>query len=500
MEQSERQARTGSPRDIPIGEALKQVDDGLRALIIKALRIDTRSYSPRDGKETGNAYQAIRLRDDVLPGFRVSDENVWAGIGVQGHTVVDLGCNLGERARLAVRAGAEFVEGVESEEMFVRVGGLINVYNGMHNILLWQGDVTQPCCLPKAYDIGACFSTFVYVKENLAEILSKCRHLFILETHALEKGWFNHYIAPAAAEMPYWVVYGFADHGAKLVGQRRALAAFGRDIEWIRNIPDERARLLGLRQHNVNCISVGQSPLAIGLCGEHRDTRAVFAQFRDNLRTSQSPSIATLVVALRQLVADLEACRRPTYDDNFPSDHYWTKLLGGIVAYVEQGQITPDNVYIEYLRQLTIENRYDPGMKDLLSNTQEAIARLKLRLDSFISVLQTKEVSGPPIVIYNALSTSALATRAMPADRYDAKDFLVDAQNHRLLAPIVDGYHRLAALYISGAELAHCLFAWSNLYSINQSGVSAATAGVVKGWEEENIGSLVEATVCEIFK
>ena len=169
---------------VPIGEATKQIDEELRALIVKALAVKTRSYSSFGGKETGNAYQAVRLRDEVLAGFRVSDEEVWAGLGVEGRTVIDLGCNLGERTRLAVRAGASFAEGIEYEDLFVRIGGLINVYNRMHNILLRQGDVTKPGCLEKSYDIVACFSAFVYVRENLEEILSKCTRLFVLETHA----------------------------------------------------------------------------------------------------------------------------------------------------------------------------------------------------------------------------------------------------------------------------------------------------------------------------
>src|SRR5437868_6360144 len=126
-----------------IEEATEELDRELRSLIVKALSVQTRSYSSLDRKETGNAYQSVRLRDEVLPGFRVSDEEVWAGLDVAGCTVIDLGCNLGERTRLAVRAGASFAEGVEFEEFFVRIGGLINVYNRMDNILLRQGDITK---------------------------------------------------------------------------------------------------------------------------------------------------------------------------------------------------------------------------------------------------------------------------------------------------------------------------------------------------------------------
>src|ERR1051325_1224074 len=140
-----------------IGEATKQLDDELRALIVKTLAVKTRSYSSLGAKETGNAYQAVRLRDEILPGFRISDEEVWAGLDVAGRTVIDLGCNLGERTRLAVRAGASFAEGVEYEDLFVRIGGLISVYN----VLIRQGDGTKPGCFDKTYDTVACFSALL---------------------------------------------------------------------------------------------------------------------------------------------------------------------------------------------------------------------------------------------------------------------------------------------------------------------------------------------------
>jgi len=54
----------------------------------------------------GNAYQAVRLGDEVLSGFRAKDRNVFAGIELAGKTVIDLGCNLREILGLG---GSDFI-------------------------------------------------------------------------------------------------------------------------------------------------------------------------------------------------------------------------------------------------------------------------------------------------------------------------------------------------------------------------------------------------------
>src|SRR3954468_15114723 len=103
------------------------------------------------------------------------------------------------------------------------------------------------------------------------------------------------------------------------------------------------------------------------------------------------------------------------------------------------------------------------------------------------------------IIIYNAISAAALTQMGMSETEYFETHFLTDERGRRYLAPIIDGYHRLAALYISGAEITDCMFTWSNLYAVNQSKNEPDVESEGTGWDQRRIGLLIEATICELF-
>src|SRR3954468_5305958 len=108
-------------------------------------------------------------------------------------------------------------------------------------------------------------------------------------------------------------------------------------------------------------------------------------------------------------------------------------------------------------------------MKEELSTPERAAARLRYRFDAFLSTFRTKQVKGPPIIVFNAVSGAALMCVGMSEEDYAPSHFLVKEHARRYLAPTIDGNHRLAALYLSGAYTAPCSFVWSNLYPINQT-------------------------------
>jgi hypothetical protein len=81
-------------------ELYESIQANLRETIMTHLKTPAVSLSSHEAKRTGNAYQAIRLGDQVIPGFRSAQRHVFAGVNLKNKTVLDLGSNLGEVARV----------------------------------------------------------------------------------------------------------------------------------------------------------------------------------------------------------------------------------------------------------------------------------------------------------------------------------------------------------------------------------------------------------------
>src|SRR5205823_14743927 len=112
--------------------------------------------------------------------------------------------------------------------------------------------------------------------------------------------------------------------------------------------------------------------------------------------------------ALRNLVSGLANSPVPSVRDRFRSDFYWAKLFTGLTEYLETGAVAPNNTYVLFLRALVEAGKYDPGMQPELNSPERAATRLKHRFDAFLSTFRRKRISGAPVVIYNAISATAL--------------------------------------------------------------------------------------------
>ncbi len=469
-------------------DALAALDAGLLSLINEALAQPTTSYSSFNNIITGNAYQSLMLRDSVTAGFRKRDDSLFAGIPLPGQRFVDLGCNLGEKTRLAALAGATYAEGIEYEEFFVRIGGLVSTYNRTTNAVIRQGDVTKPGCLTADFDIGACFSAFVYVEQNLAEILSKLRRLFILETHALDDAWYDNYIRKIEPLMPHWVLYGFTDHGAGQVNSYRALLAFARDRETVELVAIHRSAALAPTHPDVRLLDVPNSRRAWSMWGDARRTKALFAQLRDTLGSMRSPTYQDVAALLAGAIPGLkEMCNAYNLPGtHFGTDRYWLQMFRGLVHYVENAGIRPDNPYLSFLRQLSASGSYDPGMVYELSDEQRATRRLAPRLERFLEVICRREIT-EPLLMYNPLSLPSLQPHGYAPDdaQLDEHVTFIDGGEYRV--QFVDGNHRLAALWLSGGNICPILPVWTNVFGLRQQNYKVFSDATTQDFELERI-------------
>ncbi|MBE9153310.1 class I SAM-dependent methyltransferase [Cyanobium sp. LEGE 06113] len=486
--------------DVPIEELIKEFDKDLFALVAKYHSAKIKSTSPVQAMTRGNAYQTIGMREVFLQGFRPADEDIYSGMCMAGQSFVDLGCNLGERTRIAVRNNASFAEGIEYEEFFVGVGALVNIYNKIPRIILRQGDVAQPGCLKSDYDIGACFSAFVYVQKNLEELLGRIKRLFMLETHALKTGWFHHYIATVEPYMPHWIIYDVSGHGGIYENSHRACIAFSRKKNTLLGISPTRSHELGIRNKNIRDIDIKASALFMGMFGESgRNSPQAFQALREELSTLVDPSDDKITACLRATIVELEQDCTPTRKTGFRSDEYWLQLFRGMVEFHTSGEMSLANSYLTYMRSISKRGEYDPGMRRLLLDDSAAADRMRLRIKSFFDILRTG-VNSSPIVAFNAISLDCAADCGIDLHPIPAAYIITDKQTRRYFCNWFDGYHRIAALSLSGAKTARCMFSWTNLRPpfLNYDGASNKEE-LKLSWSDPNVRKVVELTFDQLL-
>lgn len=480
-----------------ISVVLAELDNDLRRIILDYLRRDTVSYSSLNAIPTGNAYQAVDLRGEITNGFRLSDPDIYAGFDLNGRTFVDLGCNLGERTRLAAKAGASFAEGIEYEEFFVRIAGLINVYNGVHNVSIHRGDITKADCLTHNFDVGASFSSYAYVNESLEATLSRINDFFILETHAIDLGWIRHYVIRPSEHMQHWIIYDFSDHGADLKTQKRVCVAFARSPQPIIEVAHNRTFQVSKRVRMTADISVGESPRASMLCGQEGPGREIFQGVRLRLQALSHRDWASLGPTLDELAAELSAQAAVSEEpDFFASDLYWVSFLKGLKDFKSSHVLSPDNPYLLYLKQLSDAGLYDPDLKPELADEALLHARMTARFEAFTTALETQSHPNP-IMIYNAFSVERLDANGLSVDHKPEDQFFYDGRGHRYWTPAIDGHHRIAALFMSGATSSRSAFAWSNLYPTDFRRSDGTEGGT--DWASSAVLDAAEETITDLF-
>mgnify|MGYP006280946273 CR=1 FL=1 len=459
-------------------QLVESLDAELAALIKKYHSSPAVSFSSFRETRTGNRYQSLNMRGEILPGFRAADRHIYTGIPLDGMSIVDLGCNTGEKTRYAADMGASFAEGIEYEELFVRIGNLVSAYNRYGNVVLRQGDLTNPDLLRRRYDIGASFSSFVYLGETLEAVLSHIDKMFICETHALGENWFRRYVQPIARKMSHWLVYGFTDHGGSHTEGRRALVLCAKDTASLSQTVFTRAVELPADNQAVCTIDIDASARPGSLIGRTSATRKIALALREDLAAIPVGERDAVVDALDEAALALADTLAGDEPHVFANDAYWAAMFRGAVEYHRTGAVDEANACFTFVRQMAKDQ--DPGIQKIMADPERGRERIALRLDGFLAALTDRTVRDH-MIAFNPIPVALLPGTVKMSPRQ-----LVTSTGGRTYTyQAFDGYHRLAASWLTKAKTCTVYFCWTNMLGLTTQNLAplADEDGTAKGIE-----------------
>jgi len=411
----------------------------MRNVIIRYLRTRAMSLSSHEAKRTGNAYQAVRLGDKVLPGFRAKNRNVFAGIELAGKTVIDLGCNLGEICRDAARAGAQEVHGIEYDRYFVQMARYVTAYDGL-DVFYRQGDLTRAETYGGNYNVVSALSVHTYIRKFIDKIADMTKDIFVIETHSIGADWKARYLDGLKEHFRHVAIVGISDHRARDKAESRLLMfASQRRLD---PVLAGRARALAGVPQDFS-VDFGRSKLS------HLD------QFLRDVGVGQGATLRDFVSAVDRTWPAL------TMDDVVDdvgkkglifSSLYWASLVKGLQEYAAAGKFAPENFYHQAFRELIA--RDVPGAADFKGRSaDDLLERLRRRPAAMLPFLDDDKANfGNPSIIYNIMDPALV-----PADH--AYQVYLDPIGKVVQPLALDGHHRGFIAYILGKK-ADCIPMW----------------------------------------
>ena len=428
--------------EIPTGELLLRLQDEIRETLRKVLTTRAVSLSPHEAKRTGNRYQPVRLGDTVLAGFRSAERPVFAGLTLKNKRVIDLGCNLGEFCREAVRRGAASARGIEFDPYFIQVARYAVAYEGLNDIAFQQGDLTEPDVYHGQYDIVLALSVHAYVKTHLARIAAMTKGVFVLETHGVDADWQMTYLDDLRQHFPFVALVGFTDHKRSKRNDVRYLLFASRNK--LDGVIAQRARdLAGVAQ-----------PFSIDTT---RSTVAHYDAFLAAARIGRGVALDQLIEATLHAWPELET-------DAVVADvaerglvgapSYWASFVIGLAQFRAERAMTHDNLYGRTFRALIAAGLYRGALKTLFETDPErAQKRLALRFTMLRRIRTGAQFDAiDPVILFSPVADT---TDADP--RYGLHVAPLDRTCYPLA---LDGHHRLFCAYALGATAVPCLPIW----------------------------------------
>ncbi|HEY3020352.1 MAG TPA: class I SAM-dependent methyltransferase [Solirubrobacteraceae bacterium] len=415
----------------------------LEELIRAALRADYTSASCKDGIETGNHYQSVRLGDTRTEGFRTDRRDFLDLVDFRGRAVLDLGSNLGELSRSARARGAVEVCGIEYDPWFLTVARAINVFNGVTGVRFVRGDITDPTTLEGEFDIVLAFAVFTYIEDVLARVAEVTRELLLLETHNLDGNLERDYLAPTTRWFPHARVLGTSDWGRDFrPTEGRAVIAFAKEAATLERMVRAPARPV----RSPRTTAARGTPAQLDVV---RTSQALHGRF---FSTFTFASADDLCAAVASLDLDVEAFSRSREaPQGYSGWLYWLLLLKGWLGRPASGEVTDDDVFLAYWLEHHLAHVEEPGRSDE-RDREEARTALERRYADLDALRRWSDGGRcgptPPMRAVRLIVSDA------PGDQ--ALRIALVGREEPLLARSVDGWHRIFAARLFGIGQLAC--------------------------------------------
>jgi SAM-dependent methyltransferase len=379
----------------------------LHDLIVSGLGVKYVSTSSFNNYTTGNRYQSIRLGEETVAGYRTNRQALFEAFNFKGRKVLDCGCNIGEMSRLARTRGAALVDGYEYDGYFVEIGRLVNAYNGVTRVSLYERDLTRPDSFDDTFDVTLAFSVFPYISQVLDQIVRITGEALIIETHDIKPNLRKVYIEPLIRHFPHYTFVTDTDFGdgessrAVFVMARKESALYGADA---------------IVQSTLN---VGESSF------DFLNPILSITSGVTDIRSAPVERLRTILKACEGTPDDLS---RVTAGKS-----YWLAMILGYVEYRETGRVTETNSYVKALRQTLATVPFDPALSRKLDTLEAVILRVLLRFKDADTMSEGDK---------NALTISPVRIKAFSrqSGRYRIRHGVF---GNDLFCDLIDGYHRV---------------------------------------------------------
>lgn len=374
------------------------------ALIREALSRRYTSVSS-DGRLTGNRYQTVELLGGVREGYRLDRGAVLGRLNFTGLKVLDCGSNLGELSRLARKRGAALVDGIEFDQFFVDIAGLINVLNQVARVSFKQGNLRDPNIYKEEYDVTLAFSVFPYIVDNVENICKITKRVLILETHDIKKNIYDEYVKPISEYLPFNSVVGLSDFGGDASKERLivAFSATESDLHGAGGIIDSR-------------IDLGRSEIP----------------FLDGIsRRMENDGLLDLRGDTERFIAKYRPDRKDILADLMSGLGYWATFLEGYVDFRNSGTLSEANPYVALLTDALTRDSFDPTLLNVLIDRNALFERVCRRFRD----LQAFETGSSDTVNPIRLLSLSLTSGKMRLAE--------SAGNESWYTNDLDGYHRV---------------------------------------------------------